>query len=130
MLQVFCGRRRAVSRACHDGVQMKEISRIASFSCFSGWPLSIFHLFPVLLDLPFRQTRTPVQHLKQIGLMPCHSPVLTHADPSTAPNLGKTHKKRREKKPNTVVKTYDAEMVVHETKILWPTILFQFCQHL
>lgn len=71
MLQITCGRRRAARRASDDGAQIGEIRRIASCSCFSRWPFPIFNLFPGLLDLPFRQMQ------KQIGLMPCHSSVLT-----------------------------------------------------
>lgn len=115
MVPITCGRRRAARRASDDGAQIKEIRRVASCSCFSSWPFPIFNLFPGLLDLPFRQMQ------KQIGLMPCHSSVLTFP---TAPNLGNITK--TEGKKNTVAKTNDAEIVVHETNILWPTIVFQF----
>lgn len=118
MLQITCGRRRAARRASDDGAQIKEIRRVASCSCFSRWPFPIFNLFTGLLDLPFRQMQ------KQIGLMPCHSSVLTFPLLPIWATLPKRREKK--KKNNTVAKTNDAEIVVHETNILWPTIVFQF----
>lgn len=116
MLQITCGRRRAARRASDDGSQINEIRKVASCSCFSRWPFPIFNLFPGLLVLPFRQMQ------KQIGLMPCHSSVLTFL---LLPIWATLQKWRKKKKNNTVVKTNDAEIVVHETNILWPTIVFQ-----